>query len=110
MKAFNLVVLFAGIIIWGSCKKKEADLESICLKDAKELLKKENATFFKGSISKAELDNKVVFVIKNNENGAETILDDSCNRLYGCCGHACDCATPIWRNRIKKEEVIWEIK
>jgi hypothetical protein len=107
MKAFSLVALFIGILVLGGCQKKEANLNPDCIEEAKKILKKE---FFKGTISKAELDGKVIFVVNNNENGAETILGDSCNRLYSCCGHACDCLTPIWVNKIKNKEVIWEIK
>ncbi len=108
MKVFSLVILFIGVIIWGSCKKKEVN--PLCLEDAKAILKKDGVTFFKGSIYKAKLEGKTILIIRNSENGAETILDDLCNKLYGCCGHSCDCASPVWINKIKRKEVIWEIK
>jgi hypothetical protein len=106
MKAFSLG-LFIGIMMLGGCRKKEAIPSPACLEETKIILKKE---FFKGTISKADLDNRIIFIIDNSENGAGTILDDSCNRLYSCCGHSCDCFIPIWVNKIKNKEVIWEVK
>jgi hypothetical protein len=50
-----------------------------------------------------------LLIIRNSENGSETILDDACNLLYGCCGHSCDCAAPpIWINKIKNKAIVWE--
>lgn len=108
MKVFSLVVLFISVIILGGCKKKEVN--PLCLDGAIEILKKDSTTFFKGSIFIAKVEGKTILVIRNSENGAGTILDGSCNTLYSCCGHLCDCSVPVWINKIKYKEVIWEVK
>jgi hypothetical protein len=109
MKAFTLSIFIMGITIWGSCNKKDSEINPTCLAEAKENLKKENSTFFKGSISKAELEDKSILIIQNNENGVEIIIDNLCTKIYSCCGYTCDCASPPWFNKIKNKKIIWEV-
>ena len=110
MKNLYFTLLFIGIMIGGGCQKKEADFNPICMESAKEILKKDAISFYKGTISKALLNKQSISIILNQENGAVKILDNSCNILYGCCGHTCDCSRPTWLTDIKNEQVVLDVK
>jgi tRNA G26 N,N-dimethylase Trm1 len=106
-KIFGLIMLLIGLFLIICCKK-EVVVNPVCLEKAKELLKKDSIQFFKGTISKAELFDKPILVIKNKENGSDYVLDDSCKIIQNCCGYKCDCSYPIWMYKIENKEVVWE--
>ncbi len=109
MNNITFLLLFV-IIIGGGCQKKEADVNPVCMEKAKEILKKDEKTYFKGMISKALLNDISILIVLNRENGAETILDNSCINLFYCCGHTCDCAFPEWKGKIKNTQIVLEVK
>lgn len=110
MNKITFIALLLMIMIGGSCQKREANVSPICMEKAKEILKKDEKSFFKGTISKGLLKDKSILIVLNQESGAETILDNSCTNLYYCCGYTCDCAAPEWKSDIKQTQTVLEIQ
>jgi hypothetical protein len=110
MKKIFFTVSFWGFMLIFSCQRKEVVNESICLEKAKSFLKRDSNLYFKGIIYEAKIDRKNIFEIRNKEDGSQVFLDDTCNVMYSCCGHKCDCLIPLWYDKVEIGNIIWENK